>query len=155
MSATPFALSQLLSDLTGRKVNVVDASDLTNSSAAKAYGIYEVVPQNDTMLIKVDLPLLGSLGGVLVGLPDTIVKQQIAQEPLDETLRDAMHEVLNIVSKVLTKHGRAILKQMLADKVSGEAFTSEFVQQPHTQRRFHVTMNGYPGGEINIFSTLA
>jgi hypothetical protein len=154
MCATPFLLSQLFTDLTGRRVSVVDAAELMPSTAAKAYGIYEVVPGNAILLLKVDLPLLASLGGVLVGLPESIVKQQISQQPLDETLRDAMHEVLNITSKVLTKHGRAVLREMITDKTSGDAFTTEFIQQPHAQRRFYTTMNGYPAGEITLFTAI-
>ncbi|MDE1152035.1 MAG: hypothetical protein PW788_05795 [Micavibrio sp.] len=153
-AGTPFAFSQLFTDLTGRRVTVASGDDLFLNHGSKAYGVYEVVGTPDTILLTVDLPLLGSLGGVLVGLPDTVVRQQLTERPIDDALTDAMREVLNIVSSVLTRHKRAVLKQMVTDAFLGDSLTSEFTLEPHTLRRFHVTMTGYPSGEISMLTRL-
>jgi hypothetical protein len=42
-----------------------------------------------------DSPLLGSLVGVLVSLPDSAVKERLAVTPIEELLHDAIYEVLN------------------------------------------------------------
>ncbi|MDE1161578.1 MAG: hypothetical protein PW792_06475 [Acidobacteriaceae bacterium] len=153
-AANPFVFSKLFTDLTGRKVNVVAADDMCQTHCPKAYGLFDIAGSEDTILIKMDLALLGSLGGVLVGIPEALVKQQVAQQSLDEMLRDAMHEVLNITSSVLLRSRRAVLRRMLTDANTGEALCSDFLNEPHSQRRFHATMAGYPSGELCVFTKL-
>lgn len=150
----PFIFSQLFSNLTGRKVNVVEADDMCQMHCPKAYGLFDIVGSDHTILIKMDLVLLGSLGGVLVGIPEALVKQQVANRSIDEALRDAMHEVLNITSSVLLQQKRAVLRRMITDVQIGELLCSDFIDGPHSQRRFYASMPGYPSGELCIFNKL-
>src|SRR5271163_2620811 len=97
---TAYALSKHLSELVGRKVAFAVTAAAAETKIKQIYGIYTVLPYETAVLIKTDLPLLGSLGGVLVGLPDSAVKEHLAASPMDELMRDAMHEVLNVTSTV-------------------------------------------------------
>src|ERR1700761_8398365 len=114
---TPFALSKLLSELIGRKVTFAQTTVAPETKIKQMYGIYTVLPHETAIVVKADLPLLGSLGGVLVGLPDSTVKEHLAATPVEELLRDAIHEVLNISSTVVTNEGRAVFVKMTADPI--------------------------------------
>src|SRR5277367_3998784 len=99
---TPYALSQLFSQLIGRKVSFAQTTAAPETKIRQMYGIYNVLPHNIAMVAKADLPLLGSFGGVLVGLPDAAVKERLAVTPIEELLRDAISEVLNIAAAAIT-----------------------------------------------------
>jgi hypothetical protein len=70
-----------------------------------------VFPNETAVVVKADLPLLGSLAGILVGLPDSAVKEHLAATPMEELLRDAVYELLHIASAVITTEGRGGLPQ--------------------------------------------
>ena len=105
---TPFLLSRCFSQLIDRKVTFVQTPLAPPDLKVKQiYGIYNLLPYEAAIIVKADLPLLGSLGGALVGLPDSAVKEHLRVTPLDELLRDAINEVLNIAAAAITKIGRA------------------------------------------------
>src|ERR1700730_16076772 len=93
---TPFVLSKLFTELIGRKVTFTQTTAAAETKVKQMYGIYTVFPHETAIVIKSDLPLLGSLAGVLVGLPDSAVKEHLAATPGEEILGDWIHEVLNI-----------------------------------------------------------
>ena len=99
---TPYALSKHFTELIGRKVTFTQTTAAAETKIKQMYGIYTVLPGETAIVVKTDLPLLGSLAGVLVGLPDSSVKEHLAVTPIEELLRDAIHEVLNIASAVVT-----------------------------------------------------
>src|ERR1035437_3466002 len=112
---TPFGLSRLFSQLTGRKVTFSQTTVALDTKIKQIYGIYNVLPDETAIVVKADLPLIGSFAGVLVGLPDAAVKERIGVTPLEELLRDAIYEVLNIASAAVSTEGRAILAKMVTD----------------------------------------
>src|SRR6201996_5631359 len=112
---SPYALSKLFSDLVGRKVTFAHTPPALDTKVSQMYGIYTVLPHETAVIAKCDLPLLGSLAGLLVGLPDSAVKDHLKANPLEELLRDAIHEVLNVASAVITTEGRAIFIKMVPD----------------------------------------
>jgi hypothetical protein len=151
MDVSPFALSRLLSDLTGRKVQVVEAGTKPASAQPATVGVFIVHPSGSTIVMKTDTLLLGALGGALAGLPEAIVKQQVAGT-LDETLRDAMHEVLNVTSSVLTTKGRAVLQQMVTEKPQADALTRDASERAHLRVRYNASLPGCPSGDIVIYA---
>ena len=114
---TPYALSKHLTGLMGRKGTFTQTVVAPETKIKQMYGIYTVLPHETAIVVKADLPLLGSLGGVLVGLPDSAIKEHLAATPVEELLRDAIHEVLNVTSTVVTTEGRAVLVKMIADPI--------------------------------------
>ena len=123
---TPFALSKLLSELIGRKVTFAQTTVAPETKIKQMYGIYTVLPHETAIVVKSDLALLGSLAGVLVGLPDSSVKEHLAASPVEELLRDAIYEVLNIASAVITNEGRAVFIKMVADPILSMALRERF-----------------------------
>ena len=151
---TPFALSHHLTDLIGRKVTFTQTAVAVDGPTKQIYGIYNVLPSNTPVVVKADLPLLGSFAGVLVGLPDDTVKDRIKSSPMDELLRDAMYEVLNISSTVVTTEGRAIFSKMVTDKTYVDGPAGQVLLKPGHRNYFNVTVDGYQGGKFSIFSPL-
>ena len=150
---TPYALSQLFSKLTGRKVTFSQTTATAGTQVKQMYAIYTVFfPDENGLVVKSDLPLLGSLAGVLVGLPDSAVKERIKVTPLEELLRDAIYEVLNIASAVITTEGRAVLTKMVADPALIDGAAGKIFKRPDYRSYFNVLVDGYQGGKFTIFA---
>jgi hypothetical protein len=152
---TPFALSKLFSELIGRKVTFAQTTVAPETKIKQIYGIYTVFPHATAIVVKADLPLLGSLAGVLVGLPDSSVKEHLAVNPVEELLRDAIHEVLNIASAVITHGGRAVFVKMVADPILIDGAAGEVFKKPDHRSYFNVLVDGYQGGKFTIFAQSA
>jgi hypothetical protein len=153
--ATPFALSKLLTELIGRKVTFTQTTAAAETKVRQMYGIYTVLPHETAIVVKSDLPLLGSLAGVLVGLPESAVKEHLAATPVEELLRDAMHEVLNITSAVITHEGRAVFVKMVTDPILIDGEAGKVFKKPGHRSYFNVLVDGYQGGKFTIFAPLA
>jgi hypothetical protein len=149
---TPYALSKLFSELIGRKVTFAQTTVTPETKIKQMYGLYTVLPHETAIVVKSDLPLLGSLAGVLVGLPDSSVKEHMAKSPLEELMRDAIHEVLNIASAVITTEGRAVFIKMLADPVLIDGAPGKVLKKPDHRSYFNVLVDGYQGGKFTIFA---
>jgi hypothetical protein len=151
---SPYALSKLFSDLVGRKVTFAHAQPSLDTKVSQMYGLYTVLPHETAVIAKCDLPLLGSLAGLLVGLPDSAVKEHLKANPLEELLRDAVHEVLNIASAVIVTEGRAIFLKMVSDTVYIDGAAAKLFKKPDRRTYFSVTVDGYQGGKFTILSQL-
>lgn len=149
---TPYALSHHLGDLLGRRVTFTQTVVGLDGPITQVYGIYDLLPKNTAILVKADLPLLGSFAGILVGLPDAEVKNRLKTSPIDELLRDAMAEVLNISSTVVTTEGRAVFARMVTGKAYVDGAAGELLSKPIHRSYFNVTVQDYTGGRFTIFS---
>jgi hypothetical protein len=152
---TPFALSKLFTDLIGRKVTFTQTTVAAETKVKQMYGIYRLLPGETAIVVKSDLPLLGSLAGVLVGLPDAAVKDHLAVTPVEELLRDAIHEVLNITSAVISHEGRAVFVKMVTDPMFLDGEAGKVFKKPDHRSYFNVLVDGYQGGKFTIFARFA
>jgi hypothetical protein len=96
--------------------------------------------------------LLGSIAGALVGLPDSVVKDHVAANPLEELLRDAIYEVLNVASAAISTEGRAVFTNMVNNPTLIEGAAAETLKKPFRRSYFAVTIDGYQGGKFCILS---
>ncbi len=151
---TAYAMTQLFSQLMGRNVSFALANGAAGKDAKHMFGLYTVLPQETAVLVKADLALLGSFAGALVGLQEDGVKEQLAENPIGELVRDAIHEVLNIASTVVSNEGRAVFKKMAPDTVYFEDFDARLLQTPDRKTHFDVSIDGYQGGKFSIFAQL-
>jgi hypothetical protein len=141
--------------LIGRKVTFTQTTAAAETKVKQMYGIYRVLPSETAIVVKSDLPLLGSLAGVLVGLPDAAVKDHLAATPVEELLRDAIHEVLNITSAVITHQGRAVFVKMVTDPILLDGEAGKVFKKPDHRSYFNVLVDGYQGGKFTIFAPFA
>jgi hypothetical protein len=149
---TPLSLSHHFTQLIGRKVIFAPTTIAAETKIKQIYGIYSVLPHETAIVVKADLPLLGSLAGVMVGLPDSAVKECLAKSPLEELLRDAIHEVLNIGSTVVTNEGRAVFARMVTDTGLIDGVAGQLLKKPDRRTYFNVSVDGYQGGKFTIFA---
>jgi hypothetical protein len=149
---TPYSLSQLFSQLIGRKVTFSQTTPAAETKIKQMYGIYNVLPHQTAIVVKADLPLLGSFGGVLVGLPDASVKEHLAKTPIEELLRDAIYEVLNIASAAITTEDRAVFTKMVDNPAYIDGAAGTVFKKPDRRSYFNVTVDGYQGGKFTILA---
>jgi hypothetical protein len=149
---TPFRLSRCFSELTGRKVTFVQATAALDTKIKQLYGIYTVHPFETAIVVKADLPLMGSFAGALVGLPDPAVKEHLRATPIEELLRDAIYEVLNIASAALANEGRPVFTKMVTDPNHIDGAAEQALKVPGHRSYFNVSIDGYQGGKFNVFS---
>ncbi len=149
---TPLALSHMFTQLIGRKVTFAPATIAAETKIKQIYGIYNVLPKETAIIVKADLPLLGSIAGVMVGLPDSAVKESLAVSPVQEVLRDAIHEVLNVASTVVTNEGRAVFSRMVTDTALIDGTAGKLFKKPDRKIYFNVLVDGYQGGKFTIFA---
>jgi hypothetical protein len=142
----------MFTQLIGRKVTFAPATIAPETKIKQIYGIYNVLPHETAIVVKADLPLLGSLAGVMVGLPDSAVKECLAISPVQELLRDAIHEVLNIASTVVTNESRAVFTRMVTDTTLIDGTAGKLFKKPDRKTYFNVTVDGYQGGKFTIFA---
>ena len=149
---TPLSLSHLFTQLIGRKVTFAPTTISPETKIKQMYGIYNVLPHETAIVVKADLPLLASLAGVMVGLPDSAVKECLAKSPLEELLRDAIHEVLNVASSALTNEGRAVFARMVTDTGLIDGVAGQLFKKPDRRTYFSVLVDGYQGGKFTLFA---
>lgn len=150
----PLTIAKLFTDLIGQNVNFAQVLKPPVTQAKQAYGIYLVKPMDATRIVQVDLPLLGSFGGALLGLPSDTVKERLAAPVMDEPLRDAVHEVLNVASTIVSIDNRAIFQTMHFGAGSLPAGVADSLKNPAFRSYFNVTVGGYEGGAFSIFAPI-
>lgn len=146
----PLTIAQLFSSLTGRSVNFTQVLKPPVANAKQAYGTYLIKPADSMRVVQVDLSLLGSFGGSLLGLPSDTVKERLSSSASDEPLRDAMNEVLNVASTIVSVENRAVFQSMFLGALP--SVISDSLKNPAFRSYFTVTINGYEGGAFSILA---
>lgn len=149
---TPFAFSKLFSDLTDRQVTFARLPGCPPSKALTLYGTYVVLPAEHTIVIKADVPAMACLAGALLGMPADTAIEHALETPMDESVRDAMHEVLNIASTALSTDARVVFKGFTTNRKE-LALNAEFaVEKPTGKPTYKVTVDGEAHGLFTILS---
>jgi hypothetical protein len=151
---TPFAITQLFGGLVGRNVTVTQVTKYLPNKVKQMYGTYLVKPMDSTRIVQADLPLLGSLAGCLLGLPSDAVKERVGAAEIEEGFRDAIHEVLNIASTIVSTEYRAVFQKMFADPVYLPSEAADTFKDPVYRNYFTIKVDGYEGGNFNILAPL-
>jgi hypothetical protein len=147
-----FILSQRFSKLTGRKVSFVQSTQAMDRKVGQIFGIYSLLPLESAIVVKADLPLMGSLAGALVGLPDQAVAEHLRTTPMEELMRDSICEVLNVAAAAVSTEGRAVFSKMVTDPLYLTGAAEKVFKEPFHRSYFVVTIEGYQGGRFAIFS---
>jgi hypothetical protein len=149
---TPFAIAKLFTDLIGRNVNFTQVLKAPPASAKQVYGTYLLKPMDSTAVVQVDRTLLGSLAGAMLGFPGGSMQERLSGATLDESLRDAMHEILNITSTVVSLEYRAVFQKMYMEAVVLPSAATDVMHEPLFRSYFNVSVDSYDGGAFSIFS---
>lgn len=139
---TPHSLSRFFSALTGRPIHVSLAVDPPAPKGAQMFGLYAVVPGEGSMVVRAGVTTLALFSGALLGLPDDIAIERARATPLDEPLRDAMHEVMNIASTAIRSDARVVFRTMSRDLDALPAEAARTVQQAARRNHYRVAVDG-------------
>jgi hypothetical protein len=71
---------------------------------------------------------------------------------MEELLRDAINEVLNIASPAISTEGRVVFTKMVTDPIYIEGDAGKVFKKPDHKSYFNVLVDGYQGGRFNIFA---
>lgn len=149
---TPYAMSRLFSDLTGREVSFSLQLHPPASKQRPLYGVYTELPSERVVVVKTDLPLLATFAGALLGLPEETAIERAQQSSMDESLRDAIHEVMNIASTALSTEERVKFLKMTLDPVYCDGKAADVLQKPDVKSSFQVSVDGKAKGSFIILS---
>lgn len=149
---TAFAISRLLSDLTGQEVSASLVLKPSPSKLPQIYGIYSTAVTGDPMLVRADLRLLAMLGGALVGFPAETAIAHAEEKPMAESIRDAIHEVLNIASTFLSTNTRVVFKSMTLEPQFSESAVGELLANPLFKSAFNLSVGKQPAGLLTVMS---
>ena len=147
---TAFVLSRHFTNLINRQVQFKPANAAAENKLPKVYGIYCVHPSSQALVLKADLPLMGSMAGAMVGLPDNEVAQRLRATPLDELIRDAMQEVCNVASSALAFEGRLVFESLAFKEAELKPDAHLAIKTPKNRAYFNVEIDGYAGGRLSV-----
>jgi hypothetical protein len=142
----------LFTDLIGRHVNFSEQMNAVPPNGEQLYCVYLIKPMDSYRVIKADLSLLSSFAGALVGLSPETIRESLAETKLDETLRDALHEVMNIASRIVTLEHRGVFKGMYGDPAQLPPDARNTLRDPCHSTYFRVTVDGYEGGGFSLLA---
>ncbi len=147
---TPFELNKMFSSLTGKQVTFAQTKLPPPDSKKHVYGTYSLVPEETMRVVKADVALIGSFGGALMGLPKSAVVDGLKETPLDETIHDAMHEILNVSATLVSIEKRAVFRKMFFNLKELPEAALALLKSPKVAMHFQVSIAGYDGGAFTL-----
>ncbi|MGI4756398.1 MAG: hypothetical protein ACRYGF_06060, partial [Janthinobacterium lividum] len=99
MEITPFLLTKHLSGLVGRSLTIVRADKLM-FSLKFLYACYDLPSSLDTAVIKIDLCLLATLSGLMIGIPNATIEATVRHGELGDELDDPAKEIMNVMAAI-------------------------------------------------------
>lgn len=142
--ATAFSLSHFFSELTGQHVSFALATNAPPPKGDQMYGLYHVVADASPLLLRMGLSSIALMGGALMGMPADLANERVRATQVDEPLRDAMHEVLNIASTAFSPGERIVFKGMSRTVDGFPADVKELLQKAPRKSSYRVAVNGSP-----------
>lgn len=146
------SMATLFSELIGRHVNFSEQLHALPQNGKQIYCAYLIKPMDSYRVIKADLSLLSSFAGALVGLSPETIQERVAEAKLDEPFRDALHEVMNIASRIVTLEHRGVFKGMFGDPGQLPPEARHTLRDPCYSSYFKVTVDGYEGGAFSLLA---
>lgn len=145
-------IATLFSDLIGHHVNFSERVEAAPEHGDQIYCVYLIKPMDSFRVIKADLSLLSSFAGALIGLSPEIIKERVQDSEIDETLRDSLHEVMNIASRIVTLEHRAVFKGMYGDASQMPPEARNTLRNACNSTYFTVTIDGFEGGAFSLLA---
>jgi hypothetical protein len=148
------SMSKLFSDLIGRHVNFSEQLHAKPTNCKQLYCVYLIKPMDSYRVIKADLSLLSSFAGALIGLSPVVIRERVEETTLDETMKDALGEVMNIASRIVTTEHRGVFKGMYRDSGQMPTGARSTLRDPCYSSHYTVTIDGYEGGAFSLLAPI-
>ncbi len=146
------AMGKLFTDLVGPRVSFSEQLYATTPIGQQIYCVYLIKPMDGTRVIQADTLLLSSFAGALIGLSPEAIKERVDDPTFDESLNDALHEVMNIASRIVSIDHRAVFKEMHSDPGRLPAAVRGILRDPGLASYFTVKIDGYEGGAFSLLA---
>jgi hypothetical protein len=146
------AMATLFSDLIGRPVNFSGQLNALPTNRNQIYCVYLIKPMDSYRVIKADLSLLSSFAGALIGLSPEAIQERVEEATVDESLKDALGEVMNIASRIVTLEHRGVFKGMYGDPSQMPPGARSTLRDPCYSSHYKVTIDGYEGGAFSLLA---
>jgi hypothetical protein len=148
------AMAKLFTDLVGRSVSFSERLDPIATARKQVYCVYVVKPMDSTHVIQADELLLASFAGALIGLSADLIKERMAASTPDEALGDALREIMNIASRVVTLEHRAVFKSIHSEPGNLRGDARKTLRYPCYSSHFDVLIDGYEGGSLSLLAPI-
>ena len=151
MGLSAQGVSKHLSDLVGRQVQM-QAVEMPVFSPGVMFACYDVQPYGETSIVKIDYGLLAGLAGTLLGFPPNLVMPMVKDRSLNDDMKDAAREIMNVLAGVICDDGRPVL-QGLYNKALEYSREAEQLAQRHAccSLSAKATLAGYAPGYLSIY----
>jgi hypothetical protein len=146
------AMATLFSDLIGRRVTFSEQLGALSPNGQQIYCVYLIKPMDGYRIIKADLSLLSSFAGALIGLSPDIIKERVEDATMDESLRDALCEVMNIASRIVCIEHRGVFKGLHGDPGQMPPAARSTLRDPYYSGQYKVAIDGYEGGAFSLLA---
>lgn len=148
------AMARLFTDLIGRNVSFSERFTPPALDRKQIYSVYVVKPMDSIRLIQADALLLASFAGALIGLSSEAIKERMEAASVDESLSDALREVMNIASRVVSMEHRAVFKSLYPDAGALPSDARNTLRDPCYSSHFDVAIDGYSGGTFSLLAPI-
>lgn len=146
------SMSQLFSQLTDRHVSFILEPNAAAGKGPSIFALYTEFPDNNPIVAQADRATVAVLAAALLGMPEDTAIERALEQPLNEAIRDAMHEVLNIGSTALSTVGRVVLKDFVTEPVAIAQVGKAVMADPSSKSTYRVAIDGKPRGIFSLFS---
>lgn len=144
-------LSRFFTELTAKPVSFSFEGNAPVPRDACMYGLYTDPAALEPVVMRISLQALALLGAALLGLPEETALERAAAMPVDEPMRDAMHEVLNIASTAVGGNTRLVFQAMFRDKALLSGKAAALLLSPGPNPSFRISVDGVAGGITTLF----
>lgn len=149
---TALSLSQLFSQLTDCHVSFTYAQNASPGKAPVLFAVYEQAEERVPIIVRAEVAMVATLAGALLGMPEDTAIQRALLRPVDEPVRDAMYEVLNIGSTPLCTEGRVVFQEMVFDPREIAGGAAGLLQNAAHKSTYRVTINSTERGVYTLLS---
>ena len=151
MSLSAQSLGKHLSELLDRPVQM-QAVDLPIFTPNVLFACYDLEPYGETSIVKIDYGLLAAFAGTLLGFPPNLVLPMVKEQKLNDDMKDASREIMNVLAGVICDDGRPVL-QGLFKRAFDYSRAAELIVQRAALCSLSVkaTLAGYAPGCISVY----
>ncbi len=144
-------LEKMLKGLVQRDVRVRQVE--ATPSAPVAIGLYRTDAPVQELVVMFELPLAGSLAASLTLVPVGAVKEGVGRGMLEESLRDNLAEVMNVMARYATMSGRrfGLVKHWCPPQAADAAVVKAALASDEVWP-MEVEVPGYLGGLVAFYT---
>jgi len=146
------SISQLFSQLTDRHVSFTLEPNAAIGKEPSIFAMYTELPDDKPIIARAERATVAVLAGALLGMSEETAIKGGLEQPMNEAIRDAMYEVLNIGSTALSTEGRVVLQKLVTDAADIPLPGRSVLTESRSKSTYRVAIDGKARGVFSLFS---